>query len=65
MHTEIIPPPQHELEQLHELAMYGNMTRVQEKTRQLEELDETYRPFAQKVREHAVKFEDEPILELL
>ncbi len=62
---EIIPPPQLELELLYELTMYGNMERVQEKTRQLEEIDGKYTPFAQKVRYHAQKLEDEPIMELL
>ncbi len=63
--AEIIPPPQLELELLYELTMYGNMKRVQEKSQQLAAIDVKYIPFAQKVRQHAQKFEDEPILELL
>ncbi|MDM8527564.1 response regulator [Anaerolineales bacterium HSG24] len=65
METEITPPPQSELEQLYELTMYGNMERVEEKTRQLEEVDAGYASFAKKVYDYAHNFEDELILELL
>ncbi len=63
--TKIIPPPQQELEQLYKLTMYGNMERVLEEIKLLEETDGKYSAFARKVRTYAQKFEDEPILKLL
>ncbi len=62
---EIIPPPHAELEALYELTMFGDLERVEEKVRQLEDTDAKYAPFAHKVRGYAEDFEDEPILELL
>ena len=58
-------PPQHELEVLYELAMFGDLAQVQARTRYLEEIDPTYQSFASAIREHARHFEDEPILALL
>jgi PAS domain S-box-containing protein len=63
--SKLIPPPLAELEVLYELTMFGDLERVQEKAQQLEEIDEKYAPFAQKLCEHAKQFEDEPILALL
>jgi len=63
--TEITPPPQQELKQLYKLTMYGNMERVLEEIKLLEETDGKYSAFARKVRTYAQKFEDEPILKLL
>ncbi|MDM8515416.1 two-component regulator propeller domain-containing protein [Desulfobacterales bacterium HSG16] len=62
---DIIPPPPAELEILYELTMFGDLGHVQEKARQLEDMDAEYAPFAQKLDSYARKFEDEPILELL
>jgi len=62
---ELIPPPLSELEILYELTMFGNLERIQEKAQQLEDMGAKYVPFAYKLREHAKKFEDEPILALL
>jgi hypothetical protein len=61
----LIPPPQHELEVLYELTMFGDLQKVREHTRYLEEMDPSYAPFARKIREFAQHFEDEPILSLL
>ncbi|MCP4348174.1 MAG: response regulator [Desulfobacterales bacterium] len=63
--AEIIPPPQHELEVLYELTMFGDMQKVQERMAYLEEIDLKYHFFANKVRWFAKNFEDEPILALL
>ncbi len=63
--TKITPPSQQELEQLYKLTMYGNMERVLEKIKLLEETDGKYSAFVQKVRVYAQKFEDEPILKFL
>ncbi|OQY47613.1 MAG: hypothetical protein B6242_04665 [Anaerolineaceae bacterium 4572_78] len=48
--TEIVPPPQEELEVLFELATLGRMRQVREKASELEEMDEKYIPFATKRR---------------
>ncbi|MCB0165576.1 MAG: response regulator, partial [Anaerolineae bacterium] len=63
--SEIIPPPQAELEALYELARLGNMRSIQEKARYLEKLAEPYRPFAQTVRTLAENLEDEKIIILI
>ncbi len=44
--------------------MFGDLGRVREKSRQLEETDAKYAPFVRKVCDYARNFEDEPILEL-
>jgi CheY-like chemotaxis protein len=63
--ADIVLPPQHELEVLYELTMFGDMPKVQERMRYLEEIDAKYQPFARKIRQFAKHFEDEPILKLL
>ena len=62
---EIIPPPPADLEVLYELTMFGDLGRVEEKARQLEDTDARYAPFVHKVCGHAREFEDERILKLL
>ncbi len=62
---EIIPPPSDELETLYELTMFGDLDRVREEVRQLEDMDTRYAPFVHKVCGYARELEDEPILELL
>ncbi|MCP4350209.1 MAG: response regulator [Desulfobacterales bacterium] len=61
----IIPPPPAELEVLYKLTMFGDLECVQEKARELEDMDAKYVPFAHKLRGYSEEFEDEPILELL
>jgi len=61
----LAPPPQDELEILYELAIYGNMDRIQEQAAHLEKLDKKYTPFANKLRQLASEFEDEQILALI
>ncbi len=63
--TEIVPPPQEELEVLFELATLGRMRQVREKASELEEMDEKYIPFATKIRELARGFEIDQILALV
>ncbi|MCP4941480.1 MAG: response regulator [Planctomycetaceae bacterium] len=60
--TDLIPPPMEELEILYELAMFGNMDLIRERTRHLEELDWKYRPFAKRLHELAAALEDERIV---
>ncbi len=62
MVEELIPPPVEELEMLYELAMFGSMQRISEHAMLLEEREEKYRPFANKLRQLAEAFEDEQIV---
>ncbi len=62
---EIVSPPEADLEILYELALMGKMRKIQEQATRLEELDEKYIPFANKLRGLAKEFEDEQILALL
>ncbi|MDM8515417.1 two-component regulator propeller domain-containing protein [Desulfobacterales bacterium HSG16] len=62
---EIVSPPFEELEVLYELTMFGDLKRVEDKARQLEDMNAEYVSFAHKLDEHIKKYEDEPILELL
>ncbi|KPA10693.1 chemotaxis protein CheY [Candidatus Magnetomorum sp. HK-1] len=62
---EIIPPPQEELEILFELAKFGSMEMIKQKSLHLEELDEKYTYFAQKLRILSEEFADEKILKLI
>ncbi|MCP4109236.1 MAG: response regulator [Desulfobacteraceae bacterium] len=63
--SELVFPPQHELEVLYELTMFGDLQKVRERMKYLEEIDPKYCPFARKVGKFAGHFEDEPILALL
>ena len=62
---ELIFPPQNELEALYELTMFGNLKKVRERVKYLEETDPKYSPFARKVAAYAKDFEDEPIIDML
>jgi signal transduction histidine kinase/ligand-binding sensor domain-containing protein/DNA-binding NarL/FixJ family response regulator len=61
---ELIPPPPSELEILYELARFGNMERIREHARYLEQLSPNYRPFAQRIADLAEAFDDQRIQEL-
>jgi hypothetical protein len=63
--VELVPPPQDELEVLHELARLGKMRPIREQADHLEELDECYIPFARRLRELAKRFEDKQIIHLV
>jgi signal transduction histidine kinase/CheY-like chemotaxis protein len=61
----IVPPEEIELEKLYELATLGKMRRIREQAIHLENLDEKYIPFAQKLQSLAKDFEDQQILALI
>jgi signal transduction histidine kinase len=61
----LIPPPTEELKVLHKLAILGNMRRIQESAKHIEQLDEKYIPFAKELSNLAKHFEDEKILALV
>ncbi len=63
--TEPVAPPQHELEILYELTMFGDMQKIQERIKYLEKIDPKYYAFTNKISQFAKHFEDEPILALL
>lgn len=63
--TNIIPPPQAELEILVELARLGNMKRLQEQAQHLEELSPQYQPFARTISQLAANYEDEKLLDFV
>jgi hypothetical protein len=63
--AELVPPPREELELLYELARFGNMARIQEYTRELEDRSPTYRAFARRLNRLAEGFEDEQIQTML
>ena len=62
---ELLPPPEHELEVLYELALFGNMPKIQQRASYLAELSPLYVPFANKIRHLAQEFEDEQLLILI
>lgn len=63
--SKIVPPPQADLKELHDLTMFGNLDRVQKKAADIAQQDPQYYDFSQIIQMYAEKLEDEPILELL
>ena len=61
----LVAPPAEELEALYELAMLGKISDIRKWAAHIEQLEETYAPFANKVRELAQGFEDEKIVALV
>ncbi len=63
--TEVVPPPPETLATLYDMTMDGDMFNLQEQAQQLEQKDQKYKPFADKLLRLAKIFEDEQILALL
>ena len=63
--ASLVPPPTQDLQTLHHLAIAGNMRALREQADYLTDLDEAYRPFANRLRTLARQFEDEQILTLI
>lgn len=63
--ARLIAPPTEELERLYELATLGRMSALRKQLDYLEQVDQSYAPFTNKVRELARGFEDEKILALI
>jgi CheY-like chemotaxis protein len=61
-HKPLIPPPPKELEALYALTLRGDMDDIQEFATRLEQLDQQFAPFADKLREFAKSFQDEELL---
>lgn len=63
--TNLVVPPQEELEVLYELAMLGSMKKIREQAIYLEEKDIAYTPFANRLKDLAHNFQEEAIVNLI
>ncbi len=63
--TALVAPPAEEIDVLYRLAKLGNMQRIRVRADHLEALDEAYRPFAQRLRQLADRFQSRAILEFV
>jgi CheY-like chemotaxis protein len=63
--ASLIVPAAEELEVLYELAMLGSMRKIRERATYLEELDERYIPFANKLKDLAQGFQEKAIVALI
>jgi DNA-binding NarL/FixJ family response regulator len=61
----LIPPPQDEIAILHDLALRGDMRGIREQAAYIEVLGEQYVPFASRLRELAIGFEEREIIALV
>jgi signal transduction histidine kinase/DNA-binding NarL/FixJ family response regulator len=62
---ELVAPPQEEMQTLHQLAMAGNMRDIRDYATRLAQLDERYRPFADRLHELAREFQSKAIVALV
>ena len=58
----LVPPPPDEIEALRALALIGNMRGIERHAAYLSELDESYRPFADKLRQMARAYQSKAVL---
>ncbi len=63
--TPIVVPPRHELEQLHQLALEGNMREIARETERLATLDTRFGAFAEQVRQLAEAYQSKALLRLI
>jgi signal transduction histidine kinase/DNA-binding NarL/FixJ family response regulator len=61
----LVPPPEEEMQILHDLARRGNMRAIQQRATHIENLGEQYVPFARRLHELAWDFEERQILALI
>ncbi|MCB9101650.1 MAG: GAF domain-containing protein [Anaerolineales bacterium] len=61
----LIPPPPEEIAILFDLAMKGEIRRLRRHTVHIEQLDETFKPFAQKLRQFIDAYDEDKILMLI
>src|SRR5208337_3847129 len=62
---ELVLPPPEELAILHELAQFGDMSKIDERAEYLAALDERYRPLASRLHRLAVGFQTKAALALV
>jgi len=63
--TTLVPPPTEQLTVLHTLALRGDIAGLRQQAVELEQLGETYLPFAHKLRDLTKNYESEAILTLV
>jgi hypothetical protein len=63
--TDLVAPPAEEMKVLVHLAQMGNMRSIRERAEHLASLDETYRPFARRLRQLAERFQSRAILDFV
>ena len=63
--TTLVPPPPHEIALLFDLAMKGEIPSLRKQAIRLEQLNETFGPFARKLRQLAEGFDEDKILALI
>ncbi|MCW5316243.1 response regulator [Nostoc sp. KVJ3] len=59
--SEIVPPTNEFLSQLHTLALQGRLMAIEQQLKTLEKADEQYQPFVKEIREYADNFQIERI----
>ncbi len=64
-HDQLVAPPQEDLAMLFDLAMMGDLISIEKQADQLEQKDEQFIPFANKLRQLAKNFEEEEVLALV
>jgi signal transduction histidine kinase/CheY-like chemotaxis protein len=63
--ADLVAPPAEEMKVLVHLAQMGNMRSIRERAEHLASLDETYRPFARRLRQLAERFQSRAILDFV
>jgi CheY-like chemotaxis protein len=61
----LVPPPTALLKDLYELSLIGNMRAIREQARDLEEMEQKYKPFAKKLQQLARGYQEKEIRSLL
>jgi hypothetical protein len=62
---ELIPPPQEEIAILFDLAMKGEIRRLRRRTAHIDQLDEAFKPFTQRLRQFIDTYDEDKILALI
>jgi len=65
MREPLVPPPPDELAVLHKMALFGDMSRIEERAAHIISLGGQYRPFGEKLRGLAKGFEEKKIQSLV
>ncbi|MDM8544157.1 response regulator [Desulfococcaceae bacterium HSG9] len=61
----LIPPPPNELAVLHKMALFGDMSQIEERAAHIISSDKRYRPFGEKLKRLAKRFEEKKIQSLV
>lgn len=63
--STLLPPPPTEIAVLFDLAMKGELPRLKERATQIEQMDDKFKPFAQKLSRLVDRFDEHAILRLI